>query len=65
VLYVSNTTGNNNVALGTNALGYNTTGYNNVALGPGALYYNTTGYNNVALGQEALQKIQPEATTLL
>ena len=46
----SNTTGYENVAMGSSALYYNTTGYRNVAMGAGALRSNTTGNNNSALG---------------
>ena len=49
-----NTTGNNNVASGYQALYSNTTGTGNVASGLQALYSNTTGYNNVASGYQAL-----------
>jgi endosialidase-like protein len=47
-------TGDNNSALGADALGANTTGNNNSAVGQGALGANTTAGENVALGQEAL-----------
>jgi hypothetical protein len=50
---LSNTTGNNNAALGRAALFANTTGTNNVAVGDGALTDNTTGSNNVAIGAQA------------
>ena len=52
----SNTTGNNNVATGVNALLANTTGNNNVASGPSALLLNTTGSANVAIGRNAGQE---------
>ena len=50
----SNTTGNDNVALGTDALGANTTGRDNVGIGDEALLVNTTGKQNVGLGPAAL-----------
>jgi hypothetical protein len=52
----SNTTGNNNNALGYNALLYNTTGSNNNAIGSNSLVNNTTGNNNNALGYYALNR---------
>ena len=51
---VSYTTGNNNVANGSNALQSNTTGSSNVANGANALQSNTTGNSNVANGSNAL-----------
>ena len=51
---VSYTTGNNNVANGSNALLSNTTGSSNVANGANALQSNTTGNSNVANGSNAL-----------
>jgi len=52
----SNTTGNQNTALGgfngyVYALGANTSGSSNTAVGSGVLGQNTTGSNNTALGQ--------------
>jgi len=52
---VSNTTGNNNSAMGYLALQLNTTGNYNSAVGVGALFSNTTGNNNSAVGFQALQ----------
>jgi uncharacterized coiled-coil protein SlyX len=49
----SNTTGGNNTAVGTTALGNNTEGDGNVAVGTLALSGNTTGSNNIALGGAA------------
>ncbi len=49
----ANTTGTNNVALGTNALNANTTGNQNVALGSQANRYNETGFGNVTIGYNA------------
>jgi len=51
----SNTTGNNNIAMGTSALLNNTTGLDNVAVGAGALFNNTVGTNNIGLGTNALR----------
>jgi hypothetical protein len=50
----SNTTVNNNTAVGYEALEANTTGTDNTAVGAGALQTNTTGNNNTAIGQYAL-----------
>jgi len=52
---VSNTTGTQNVAVGTNALDANTTANNNTAVGYNALTENTTGASNTAVGVEALK----------
>jgi hypothetical protein len=49
-----NTTGNNNTAVGWNALYNNTTGGRNIAVGSQALFGNTTGDNNNAFGVQAL-----------
>ena len=49
----SNTTGDNNTALGRSALYSNTTGSNNVAIGYNALYKNTSS-GNVAIGSGTL-----------
>ena len=49
-----NPTGNNNVAIGCEALYSNSSGINNVATGYQALYSNTTGYQNIAIGSRAL-----------
>jgi hypothetical protein len=46
--------GNNNSAIGFQALHYNTTGSNNTASGYQALHHNTTGNNNTASGLQAL-----------
>lgn len=45
-----NTTGNNNVAVGSNALYSNTTGFYNTAIGSGSMFNHTTGESNTALG---------------
>jgi hypothetical protein len=50
----SNTTGNNNIGIGTRALQLNTTAGNNVAIGFEALQANTTAANNTAIGYQAL-----------
>jgi len=50
----SNTTGNNNTAVGRNALYSNTTADENTAVGCGALAANTTGTPNTAVGSLAL-----------
>ena len=50
----SNTTGNNNTAIGLRALAQNTNGGGNTANGNSALDANTTGVNNTATGLEAL-----------
>ena len=50
---LANTTGINNVAVGSRPLEANTTGINNTASGVGALYANTTGINNTAVGYYA------------
>jgi len=50
----SNSTGNQNTAIGYNALYTNTTGSGNVAVGENALSLSTTASNNVAIGDEAL-----------
>jgi hypothetical protein len=47
-------TGNQNVAVGGNALYSNTTGSNNNAVGGDALYSNTTGWSNTAVGRRSL-----------
>ena len=51
---LGNNAGNNNSALGFNALYSNTTGNANNAQGANALYNNTTGGNNAAIGLNAL-----------
>ncbi len=50
-------TGNNNVALGINALICNTTGSHNTALGERTLLNNTTGFENTAIGYCALDAL--------
>jgi hypothetical protein len=50
----SNTTGDLNVASGTNALAANTSGFDNLAGGVDALLSNQTGHDNVADGFNAL-----------
>jgi trimeric autotransporter adhesin len=52
----NNTTGSDNIAIGTDALEVNTTGSDNIAIGPYAMDLNTTGSLNVALGYQALEK---------
>jgi hypothetical protein len=53
----SNTTANNNTAIGRVALARNTTGIANTALGADALFNNTTGSGNIALGDSAGQNV--------
>jgi len=48
-------TGNYNVGIGNQALGYMTTGENNVGIGRSALGSCTTGAHNIALGEYALK----------
>jgi hypothetical protein len=52
----NSSTGNENTAVGINALASNTTGGGNVANGSYALYNNTTGSTNVANGSYALYR---------
>ena len=47
---LSNNTGENNTAIGNNALHSNTSGSGNVAMGTYALQHNTTGNDNIAIG---------------
>jgi len=47
---LSNTTGFDNTAIGSNALNLNTTGSNNIALGASAGFNLTTGSNNIEIG---------------
>ena len=47
------TIGNNNTAIGRDALLNNTTGESNVAIGRSALANNTTGVTNIAIGTDA------------
>ena len=55
VLGMSNlTSGDENVAIGDEALKANTSGSNNTAVGQNSLYSNTSGSRNVAVGREAL-----------
>jgi len=49
-----NTTGSNNVAMGSKALFKNTGAYANVAIGNNSMQNNTTGLRNVAVGDSAL-----------
>jgi hypothetical protein len=49
----ANTTGANNVGIGSGALGANTTASSNTAVGYQALYDNTTGQNNTIVGRSA------------
>ena len=48
-------TGNENTAIGTEALRYNTTGNENTAIGRHALRANTTGNDNTAIGRQTLR----------
>jgi hypothetical protein len=50
---LTNSTGNNNIAVGYQALCYNTSGNFNDAVGYLALNNNKTGSNNVAIGLQA------------
>lgn len=56
-LRFNNSSGNNNSALGSEALGANTSGINNTATGFQALLANTTGQNNTADGSNALKAV--------
>ena len=49
----ANTTGGDNTATGSGALGLNSTGTDNTATGVAALNDNTTGSSNIGLGDEA------------
>src|SRR5438093_9441945 len=51
---ILNTTGNSNVAVGTNALVFNDSGFGNNAIGVFALYNNFDGIRNNTLGRIAL-----------
>ena len=51
-----NTSGNQNIAIGSLALGYNTTGKNNVGIGSNAGRGNITGDNNTSIGRSSLQE---------
>ena len=51
----SNTTGNYNTAVGSQALSFSTTGSYNSVLGPSAMLLNTTGGSNTAVGNLALR----------
>ena len=53
-LLLNNTTGDDNTAIGVQALFSNTTGGFNTATGVGALFSNTTGGSNTANGADAL-----------
>ena len=55
VALASQTTGNNNSAVGYTTLASLTTGNNNSATGSSALKLNTTGYNNSAVGANTLK----------
>ncbi len=52
---LSSLAGNNNTAVGFDALLSNTTGFENSAVGMNALFQNTTGYNNVAVGSPTME----------
>lgn len=51
----ANNTGNNNTALGYQALMNNSSGDNNTAIGKMALQTNSSGYENIALGNSSLE----------
>ncbi len=51
----SNTNGQNNVAIGINALQSNLYGSNNSSIGANTLSHNTSGYSNTAAGSAALE----------
>ncbi len=51
---ITDTTSNNNVGVGVNALRENTIGTNNVAVGKDALQANLDGQNNIAIGASAM-----------
>ena len=51
-----NTTGSNNIAMGSDALRVNTTGTYNLAIGNNALTSNSTGNDNFAMGNNALSQ---------
>ena len=59
-----NTTGENNVGVGTWSLYSNTTGDYNTALGHAAGYSNTTGYGNTVIGNAALYSNSSGANNL-
>lgn len=52
----TNTSGNDNIALGYGALENNTTGIQNTAIGTSSLSLNSSGGYNVAIGYEALTR---------
>jgi hypothetical protein len=52
---LSSTSGDENTAIGVDAMLNNTSGYYNVALGSGALKFINTGFSNVAIGFTALE----------
>jgi Chaperone of endosialidase len=60
----TNSTGNNNTAVGRNALTSSTTGSNNTAVGTSALANHTTGESNVAIGRSALASSTSGATNI-
>ncbi len=51
---MNNTTGDENTAIGADALSNSTTGNHNTATGASALHENTIGFNNTANGDQAL-----------
>ncbi|MBK7029832.1 MAG: tail fiber domain-containing protein [Bacteroidales bacterium] len=53
---MNNTTGNGNVATGSNSMVANSTGNNNVAYGGNSLMTNSAGYQNTAIGNWALEQ---------
>jgi hypothetical protein len=62
---LANSTGDNNTAVGVEALLNNTTGFQNTANGGNALQTNTTGFNNTAIGFNALLNCTGVANTAL
>ena len=52
---LSNSSGNNNVAIGNYSMSQNTTGINNVSIGNSSAFANLTGNNNVAVGTLSLR----------
>lgn len=54
---VDNTTGHNNIGIGTNALASQTIGSNNIGIGTNALLSQATGSNNIGIGTNALLEV--------
>jgi len=61
----ANTTGTENVAVGSLALDANTTGSDNTAVGKDALTSNTTASDNVAIGMGASQRINGDSSVAI